>query len=400
VNFAYNIFANFALYFIFIFNMQKNQVTEIILWISRILFGIVFIFSGFVKAIDPLGSTYKFQDYFVAFGMEWLFPLALPLAILMSGLEFLIGANILLGINPRLSALGGLLFMLFFTPLTLYSAIYEPVSDCGCFGDALVIGNWETFYKNIFFLAAAIFIFIHRKKIKPLWSEHKDWYLTALISLGIVLLSVYCLRNLPVIDFRPWKIGNNIYEKMQPVQEEIAEFTFVYRNKETREEKVFEIGELNSIGDEWEYVDRRQNIIQEYIPAPISDFVIQGEDGYDYMEEYLGNPDYQFLLIAYDINKSNKKAFDKRINEFAAKAEADNVSFIVLTGSSFDDIDLFRHQVQAAYPFYQSDVIKLKTIIRSNPGLVLMKEWEVLGKWHFRNIPDYEDVKAEYGIRN
>ncbi len=376
--------------------MKKDTLINILLWISRLLFGVVFIFSGFVKAVDPLGSTYKFQDYFMAFGIEWLFPTALPLSILLSGLEFVIGAAVLLGIRMRYSALGGLLFMLFFTPLTLYIAIADPVSDCGCFGDALVISNWATFYKNIFILAAAIFIFIYRERVKPLWSEKKDGYLIILLFVLITSVSVYGLRNLPILDFRPWKVGNNIQEQMQPIQEEIAEFYFTYKNTNTGEEKEFAVDELPSADEGWEFVDRKEIIIQEYIEAPVDDFVIQDESGFDMTDMYLGNPDYQFLLIVYDVRRTHEKAFEERINDFAAQAEADDVSFIALTGSSLDDIDVFRHQVQAAYPFYQSDAIKLKTIVRSNPGLVLMKDWKVIAKWHHRNIPDYETVKEKY----
>lgn len=376
--------------------MDKKFIISSLLWISRILFGVVFIFSGFVKAIDPLGSTYKFQDYFLAFGTEWLFTVALPLAIFMSSLELIIGITVLLGIRMKESAWGALLFMAFFTPLTLYIAIFEPVSDCGCFGDALIISNWATFYKNVFILAAAIFIFIHRNTFSPLWSGRKDWYLVVLITLFSVWLSIYSLRNLPMLDFRPWKVGNNIEQMRQPIQEEIAEFFFIYRNTNTGETREFPVNDLPSADDGWEFVDRREVIIQEFMEAPIDDFVIMDEFGFDMAESYLGNPDYQFLLIAYDLRRTNTKAFERKINEFAAKAENNGVSFIVLTGSSLEDIDVFRHQMQAAYPFYQADPIKLKTIVRSNPGLVLMKDWVVKAKWAHRNIPEFERVEENY----
>ncbi len=380
--------------------MTKSAILTSLLRISRLVFGVVFIFSGFVKAIDPLGSTYKFQDYFMAFGMEWLYPMALILAIVMSALEFTIGVTVLLGIKMKWSALGGLIFMLFFTPLTLYIALFEPVTDCGCFGDALVISNWATFYKNILILATILLIFYFRNKVKPLWSENKDWYLAGVVAFLAVMLSVYCLRNLPIIDFRPWKIGNNIWGKMQPVQDEIVEYIFTYRNINTGEKKEFALAELPSADGGWEFVDRKDKVIQPFIPPPIDDFVILDEYGDDWAEKYLGNPDYQFLLIAYDLTHTNSGAFEKRINEFAAKAEADNVSFIVLTASSFENIEAFRHTHQTPYPFFQSNEVKLKTIIRANPGLVLMKDWVVLANWHHRNIPDYETVKRKYFTGN
>ena len=379
--------------------MNSSLIRTYFLWISRILFGVVFIFSGFVKAIDPLGSVYKFQDYFLAFNAEWLFPTALPLAILMSGLEFVIGVTVLLGIKMRWSAWGGLLFMAFFTPLTLYIAIYEPVSDCGCFGDALIISNWATFYKNIFILAAALFIFIHKKRICPLWSEKKDWYLAGITALFIVSLSVYCLRNLPIMDFRPWKVGNDINNLVIPTPE-VADTYLIYENKNTGEREEFTPADLPwndpEFMENWNFVDQRRVIIQEYQEPAINNFVIQDEYGDDYTESYLGHPDYQVLVIAYDVNRTNKRAFERRINEFAANAEAEGISLIGLTGSSFSNIDTFRHEAQAAYPFYQSDEIALKTIIRSNPGLVLLKDGVVLAKWHHRNIPDFRRVREKY----
>jgi uncharacterized membrane protein YphA (DoxX/SURF4 family) len=363
------------------------------------MFGLVFVFSGFVKAIDPLGSTYKFQDYFLSFGMEGLFPFALPLAIMLSTLEFLIGVNTLLGIKMKATAWGGLLFMLFFTPLTLYVALFNPVPDCGCFGDALVISNWETFYKNIVFLAAAILIFIYRKKIKPFWSERKDWYLSGVVALLGVLISVYCLRNLPLIDFRPWKVGNNVLELMTPEPEE-ADIYLIFENEQTGETKEYPATDYPWDDEEWNKVwkfkDQRREITKPYVPAPIDGFSIHDEYGDDYSEIYIGNPDYQFLLVVYDLEGANTKAFERKINPLATAAEADGHSFIALTGTPYDNIDSFRHTHQTPFRFYNADGTMLKTIIRSNPGLVLMKDGVVLAKWAHRNIPDYETIKEKY----
>lgn len=372
---------------------------RILLWISRVLFGLVFIFSGFVKAIDPLGSTYKFQDYFLSFDMEWMFPFALPLAILLSTLEFMIGVNTLLGIKMKVTAWGGLLFMLFFTPLTLYVALYNPVPDCGCFGDALVISNWQTFYKNIVFLAAAILIFIYRKRIKPLWSERGDWYLSGAVALVGVLISVYCLRNLPLIDFRPWKVGNNVLELMTPEPEE-ADIFLTFENEQTGETKEYPATDYPWDDEEWNKVwkfkEQRSEITKPYVPAPIDGFSIYDEYGDDYTDSYIANPDYQFLLIVYDLEAASTKVFERRINPIAAAAEADGYAFIALTGTPYDYIDPFRHAHQTPFRFYNADGTMLKTIIRSNPGLVLMKDGVVLAKWAHRNIPDYETIKEQY----
>ena len=369
---------------------------KIVTWIARIVFGVAFIFAGFTKAIDPLGSVYIFDDYFVAFGMDWMMPLSLPLAIIMNTLEFLVGVTILLGLKMRLSAWVGLLFMIFFTPLTLYIAITDAVPHCGCFGDAWVITNWETFYKNLVLLAAVIIIFKQKDKISPLWSPKKDWWLVGVVTVLIIWLSVFCYRNLPIIDFRPWKVGNDITEQLQPAQEEIAEYTFVYENLETGEKKEFDSDNIPSAEEGWEFVERKENIIQEYIASPIENFMIMDEFSVDITEDIIGYPGYNFLVVAYDLNTTNKDAFNYRLGEIATGAQGDDIPIVGLTSSSFEKIHEFSENHDIYYDFYQSDERELKTIVRSNPGLILMKDGVVKGKWHYRNIPAYEEVNKEY----
>ncbi len=371
---------------------------KILAQICRILLGIVFTFSGFVKAIDPLGSTYKFTDYFTAFNMDFMIGLALPLAIIMSAFELIVGLALLLRVQMKYSTLGCLIFMAFFTPLTLYLAIFNPVSDCGCFGDAIVLTNWQTFYKNLIFFAAAIFLFIRRKDFKPLLSIKKDWILAAALLAFSILLSVYCLRYLPLIDFLPWKVGNKISELVTPTPE-IADIYLVYKNKETGETKEYPAENYpwnDSIWvSKWEFVAQRKDVKQEYKDAPIKSFSICDEYGDDYTEAIVNNPDYQFILVAYDLNKTHTKAFVK-INEFVSEAEAAGYSFIVLTSAPSATIDAFRHEHQTAYPFYQTDEIELKSMIRSNPGLLLLKDGVVLAKWPHRSIPLFSKVKEKY----
>jgi uncharacterized membrane protein YphA (DoxX/SURF4 family) len=371
---------------------------RIALFLSRLLFGFVFIFSGFVKAIDPLGSAYKFQDYFLAFGLEWLYPLALIFAVLLSTLEFVIGVAILLRLNMRYTAWGAMLFMAFFTPLTLFIAITDPVPDCGCFGDAIIISNWETFYKNLIILAAAIVVFRYRTSVRPLLSEKKDWAMNGVITLVIMALSVYCLRNLPVIDFRPWKIGNNVLELVIPTPEE-ADLYLIYRNKETGEVKEYPSDNFPWDDPEWvaqwEYHDQRKEVTRAYIPAPIDGFYIEDEFGEDLTDYYISYPDYLFVIVAPDLFRTNTKAFKESINPLALSAEENGYPLIVLTASSFETMEDFRHIHQTPYPFYLSDDIELKTIIRSNPGLVLLKNGVVKGKWAFRNIPSFDELQDQ-----
>ncbi len=379
---------------------NKKRLVQITLWIARFLFGLTFVASGFVKAIDPLGTAYKLQDYFLAFGMEWLMPMSLPMSITLNGLEFIIGMAVLLGLRMRYTAWGALLFMLFFTPLTLYIAVKNPVPDCGCFGDAIIISNWDTFYKNIVLLASAMFIFFKRKTIKPLLDKKRDWMLLGVIALAILWLSFYCLRNLPIIDFRPWKIGNNVQELME--EEKAAEFsiTFLYENNETGEILTLSQDELMEKGvpdsNEWTFKSRKEVIIDAGKPPKIENFYIIDEDGNDYTDLFLTNPDYQFVIVAHNLFTADADAFKNRINKLAAKVEEKGYSFIVLAGNSFEKIDAFRHKYQTSYPFYQSDDIVLKTIVRSNPGLVLLKNGVIIDKWAHRNIPSFEYFEKKY----
>jgi uncharacterized membrane protein YphA (DoxX/SURF4 family) len=369
------------------------------LLISRIIFGLVFIFSGFVKAVDPLGFAYKLDDYFVAFGTDWMMPLSLPISILVNAAEMLVGFAILLGIKMRISAWGGLLFMAFFTPLTLYIAIFNPVTDCGCFGDAIKISNWGTFYKNILFMALAVFIFLNRKKVKPLWSEKKDWYLLLAGGLAGIILAVYCLRNLPLIDFRPWKVGNNVVELMQGEPEE-AEFFLVFENNQTGELAEYPASNYPWDDEEWNqkwrFKDQRAKIIKPGKPAPIEGFMINDQMSNDITEELLMDPDYYFVLVAYDLQKANKNSLKRRIMPLANDALQNGLYFFVLTSSPWSVVDQFRQDHDVDYSIYQADDKNLQTIIRSNPGLLLMKEGVVIAKWAHRNIPDFEKIKRNH----
>lgn len=371
---------------------------KVIVWLSRILLGGVFIFSGFVKAIDPLGSAYKFQDYFMAFGAEWLLFSALPLAILLSTLEFVIGAGVLIGFRMRLNAPGGLLFMAFFTPLTLFIAITDPVPDCGCFGDAIIISNWETFYKNIFILLAAIIVYAYRNKITPPWGKLADNALLVAATIGVLWLSVYCIRNLPVIDFRPWKVGSDITQLVISTPETTAVY-LIFKHKQTGERREYPSHDYPwndpEFIENWQYVDQRREIISPAIEAPIENFYIENEFGDDLTEMYITEPGHLFIVVVPDLMRTNTSAFHKRIASLADAATAQGHLFIGLTGSPYSAVEAFTAEHDISFPIYLSDEIELKTIIRSSPGLVLMKNGTVKGKWAHRNIPTFEKIREE-----
>jgi uncharacterized membrane protein YphA (DoxX/SURF4 family) len=369
---------------------------KIIKEISRILLGITFVFSGFVKGIDPLGSTYKFTDYFNAFGTDWANSLAFILAIVLSVLEFGIGIGLLFNYRIRIFSWLTLIFMGFFLPFSLFIAITNPVTDCGCFGDAWVLTNWETFTKNVIFSILAVIVFIKRHNFKNNYNINfqNAYFVFFILLFGYAQHRSY--HHLPLIDFRPYKIGNNIVEEMTipddaPRDEYKTEF--IYRNKNNGEEKKFD--ETNypwQDTENWEYVDSKSILLKKGYEPPIKDFTIENEYGEDVSDFFLYDPGYTFILVSYSLEKANKRKQNK-INELAINAIASGMNFICLTSSPRPIIEQFIEEHNPPYEFFFCDEIALKTIVRSNPGLVLTKEANILNKWHWRDIPKFEKVK-------
>jgi uncharacterized membrane protein YphA (DoxX/SURF4 family) len=260
--------------------------------IARVLLGAVFIFSGFVKAIDPLGSTYKIQDYLRAFGSPFdsLVGLAFAAAVLLSTLELVIGLSLVFNTHTKKAAFLALGFMLVMTPLTLYIALTNPVSDCGCFGDALVISNWATFYKNIVLSALAITLLIFRKRLKPIISIYRQSLAVAIFfGMGLVI-SIYSYRHLPFIDFLPYKIGVNIPASMVIPENAISNeyaTTFIYAKNGIQKE--FTLDNYPKGDPSWVFVDQKSILVKKGYEPPIHDFSILNSQMEDITEDVLYN---------------------------------------------------------------------------------------------------------------
>jgi hypothetical protein len=367
--------------------------------LPRILLGITFIFSGFVKGIDPWGSAYKFTDYFNAMGMEWITRGAFPLGVLLSFAEFAIGVGLLFNLFIRITSWLALVFMAFFLPLTLWIAIKNPVTDCGCFGDALVISNWATFYKNIILMVFAIMVVKYKKGMTCILSIKAASVLGSVFIIAYFAVVFYSYNHEPIFDFRPYKKGTNIPEAMkipEGAQKEIYENIFYYKNKTT--------GELQKFTDQnypwqdtvnWVYENMESKIVQEGYKPPIHDFSIQSAEGEDVKDFFLYDKNYVFILVAHNLEKSSRRP-QKKINKLAGWASENGLSFICLTSSLTDQSDAFKEETGAPYEFFNCDEITLKTIIRSNPGLIVIKDGTVAGKWHYNDIPTPEEFKEEY----
>lgn len=355
--------------------------------LSRIITGAVFVFSGFVKGIDPLGFTYKFHDYFTAFGIDFLNPIALPLSILLSAAEFTIGVSMLIGYRPKFGAWGVLLFMGFFVPLTLILAITNPVSDCGCFGDAIVLTNWETFFKNLILLVFVLVVFLARKRYKPVYSSSAEWGILGTFFLLFIALSVYSYRHLPFLDFRPYTIGTNIPEKMEiPEGAPTDEYETILIYEKDGFQKEFTMDNFPWQDSTWTFVDQQSFLIKEGYVPPIHDFEIISQDGYNVTDQVLSNPEYSFLVVSYNMSEANKEGLQKA-SDLSLYCTVNDYPFYLLTASLASEVNQLKQDLNLNFNVSNTDETALKTVIRSNPGFLLIRQGVILGKWHYRDFP-------------
>lgn len=370
--------------------IDKTHIVEKI-WVNfcRLLLGALFVFSGFVKAVDPLGFYYKIEDYLAAFGMtSWISPgFSLLMGIVLPAMEFGIGVFLLLGIRRKMAAALVLLFMLVATPLTFYLALTNPVSDCGCFGDAWVLTNWQTFGKNAVLLMAAISVFKWQELQVRFITPKIEWMISMYTFLFVFFLSFYCLQNLPILDFRPYKIGKNIRTGMEipeGAKPSVFESRFVLEKNGERREFTLE----DYPDSTWTFIKARTILKEKGYEPSIHDFSMTSLDTWeDITDSVLSDKGYTFLLIAHRIEEADDSNIDL-INEIYDYSVEHGYGFYALTSSPADGIDVWRDKTGAEYPFCQMDDITLKTIIRSNPGLLLIKDGTVLNKWADDYLPD------------
>ena len=311
----------------------------------RILLGLTFLFSGIVKAIDPVGTQIKLADYLFAFGMglSVLESTLLILACILAGFEILIGSYLTVGAFSKGTSFVTLLMMAFFTPLTLYLAIKNPVQDCGCFGDAVVLTNWQTFYKNVFLLALAILVFVCRKRIVPFVAESRQWIVTVIMVAVSVRFMVINIIGLPVLDFRPYKVGVDL---RAAYMEHNPEFT---------------------------------------------DFCIMNDDMDDVTMDVLADSGYTFLLVSPHLEDASESDLDLIDDVFDYCAQW-GYNMIGVTSSGSEAVRQWTENAGAEFGFMFSDEIPLQTIVRSNPGLVLLKDGVIVNKWSHSYIPADEEL--------
>ena len=373
-------------------NKIKSRTALIAANLCRLLLAVVFIVSGFVKAVDPKGLMYKLQEYASVFAIEdsWVGDAVLPAALMLSAAEFILGVWLFMGTNRRLSAIAALIVMLLFTPWTMVLAIWEPVHDCGCFGDAFKLSNWETFAKNMVLLMLASFLWVKRSRIVRFVSTRSSRIVTLFALMYIGYVQYMGVAHLPVMDFRPFAVGADLNEGVRDVP---AEFRVLYRYEKDGE--ILETETDAAPDTTWNYLGTRSEMLSEGQPARIPDFWFAGMDnGEDIGETLLSDTNHICLLVLENVDRADESRVDK-INDMYDYCVDNGIAFYALTSSLDADVEKWRKYTGAEYPFYSADNLLLKTMVRSNPGMLVLKAGKVVAKWNAVDLPDiYDDRQS------
>ena len=363
--------------------------------LCRMALALTFILSGYVKAIDPLGTQYKLNDYAAAMHLSEYIPdwLTLTGAIALAMTEFALGIFMLFAIRRHLVSKLVTALMVVMTLITVWIFIANPVKDCGCFGDAIKLTNGETLLKNIVLLAAAIVTAMRPLDMARLISKSNQWIVTNYTLVYIVCTSLYCLYALPTFDFRPYHIGANIKKGMEiPEGAEQPEFETTFILKKNGQTREFTLD--NYPDSTWEFVDSKTIQTRQGYEPPIHDFSLTlAETGDDITDDVLSRKGYTFLLISPSLAYADDGNFGD-IDQIYEYASEHNIPFYCVTASTDSDINRWRDLTGAEYPFCTADETTLKTIIRSNPGLLLLKDATIIGKWSHNQLPDPDELTA------
>lgn len=422
--------------------------------------GTLFIFSGFVKAVDPMGTSIKMHEYFEAMKIEFFNPISTPLTVAMLVAELSLGVMLLIGWRPKITTSLLLLLNVFFLLLTGYTylsgfnptnaffavsivafilvcagAIIEngsvrfwlllagfatilvtlvlikfttllltvsfdakgmKVTDCGCFGDFMKLEPYETFYKDCLLTAMAFILALSYKSIRPIFSVMLRNSIAMLMVVGSL---IFCLYNFvwsePVIDFRPYAIGEDINANMQTNDPEKKQMLFTYQNKQTGKIQELDQDHLSGITENDTFLGRKDIVIHKGTPARIKSLNIFNEDGVELTDSLLHDPHYTLVVVAPLLDETHEEVFRDKINPLAMAAEKAGVKTFALT-KDLDVAEAFRHKNQTAYPFYTTDDAAIKAMMRSNPGVMLIKNGVVINKWHYKHIPTFEQLNAQY----
>lgn len=370
-----------------------EKIKSVIENLCRAILALVFIFSGYVKAIDPLGTQYKIEDYLQALGIGHLVPnwITLTASISLSSFEFCLGIFLLFAIQRRLVSKFTVAFMAVMTLISIWLAGWNPIKDCGCFGDVIHLTNLQTLVKNIVLLVCSCIVAVWPLRMKRFISKTNQWIVINFTILFIVISAGWSLYMLPQFDFRPYHVGANIKKEMEiPAGAKQPKFntTFILEKNGVRKEFTLD----NYPDSTWTFIDSKTIQVEEGFVPPIHDFSITTIDGgEDITQQVLDNKGYTFLLISPYIEQADDSSFGE-IDHIYEYCQDHNIKFYCLTASLDKGINHWKRLTGAEYPFCTTDATTLKTIIRSNPGLVLIKDGTVIQKWSHNNLPNFDNA--------
>lgn len=383
---------------------RSSEKASVGIWVARIFVGLLFIFSGLIKANDPLGFSYKLVEYFEVFHITFLNSLALTMAIVLCSLEMILGVALLIGVRSKQVAWWLLGIIIFFAFLTFYSAVFKVVQTCGCFGDAIVLTPWQSFSKDLVLLVLIIILFKNRAKINPLFTTKTS---DRLLVIAIVLsfgVSFYTYNFLPVFDFLPYKVGANIPDEMKTppgAMPDEYEQTYNLKNKKTGATKVMTDKEYMKTGiwkdNDWVVVgDPVSRLVKKGFTPKIQDLTLQDAQRNDYTKELLSSPYYSLFVVADDVSKTDPDAIDK-INAICINLTQNfNIRTILLTSSATPDAQAFAKQHHLISEIFYADGVPIKEMVRANPGIMLIKNGTIINKWHYHTVPSYDELVNEY----
>lgn len=362
---------------------------KVIIGFCRIVVGVLFIFSGLIKANDPLGLCYKMQEFFSVLHLNFLSSAALALAIIMIGFEIIAGVALLLGFKMRIFGTLLLLLMILFLFLTAFAFLSGKIKECGCFGDCIPLTAETSFWKDVILFILVLILFVNRKRIKPLFGK----FFTALLMLtGIVIAfgsQWYTLNHLPWIDCLPYKTGNNISQLMMiPPGSTPDQYATVFIYEKNGEKKEFAEDAIPWQDTSWHYVSREDKLVKKGDAEPrIKDFAITDFSGKDSTEMILNHQGYTFLFMVNNVHEAGK-GWKEKMEHLQMDCAQYGIKLYGITSSGLSDVTQFKQVYDLHFPFMQMDGTVIKTAARSNPCLILLQKGTVKGKWHYHDMPE------------
>ncbi|MVT08646.1 BT_3928 family protein [Chitinophaga tropicalis] len=361
---------------------------KLFLNLLRIIVGVLFIFSGLIKANDPLGLSYKMDEFFEVLHLTFLSPYSLAYSVIMNSLEIILGVALLLGYGMRLVSWLLLLMIAFFTFLTAYALFSGTIKECGCFGDCIKLTPAETFWKDVILLVMILIIFIYHKRIQPLFGKKAS---IAVLVLSVVFsggIQWYTLEHLPIVDCLGYKVGNNIPEAMKlPPGARPAEYETVLIYEKDGKQKEFTAENYPWSDSTWVFVDRKDKLVREATgEAAVKDFILTDFDGVNQTQAILSESQPVYLFLVKDVTKAGK-GWDEKMHALQKQFQDGKIYIYGVTASGKADLSAFTAAHGLQFPFVQMDGTAIKTAGRSNPCLILLEKGTIKGKWHYNDIP-------------